>query len=157
DGPVVLLVSAAGIPSRLTIKIARAPFVRLGVPPSALGVTAPPDLELNAEATFATGRFDANFSFALFDMKLGASPPLDLRLKGTPAGDPTKPFDLKSADLAMGPFAAKASGTVTPSLEGGFRADLSWRAEPIPCDLLAKRTAQGAAAMGLQFAQAFGI
>jgi serine/threonine-protein kinase len=157
DGPVALLVSSAGIPTRLTVKVARAPLARLGIPPEAVGLTAPPEIELNGDGTLQAGRVDTSFTLALYGIKPGPSPALDLRLKTSIAGDTSKPLELKNAELMVGPFTAKATGTLTPNADGGWRADVTWRADPVSCEVLAKRTAQGATALGLQVAQAFGI
>jgi serine/threonine-protein kinase len=158
DGPHALLVTAASLAPRLTVKVTRSPLLRLGIPPEALGLKGPPEVELDVEGTVDGGKLDASFSVALYGAKLGDAPnAIDMKLKGVLFGDARKPLDLQKGELVVGPFVAQTTGTITPLEPGGFRVDLSWKAAPIACEVLAKRAAQGPAQLGLELAQTLGI
>jgi hypothetical protein len=157
DGPHALLVTSAALPPRLTVKVTRSPLARLGVPPDAIGLASPPEVELEVDGTVGGGKVDASFALALYRARLGGAPnAVDLKLKGALSGDPARPMDVQKGELVVGPFQARATGTVTP-LDGGYRLDLAWKAAPIPCDVLARKVAQGPAQLGLEIAQALGI
>jgi hypothetical protein len=158
DGPHALLVTTATLPPRLTIRVARSPLVRLGVPPETLGLQSAPEVEVTVEGTVDAGRIDASFSFAVYGAKLGAGArAVDLKLKGGLAGDARRPLDVQRGELVVGPFTAQTTGTVTPIETGGYRVDLAWSASPVACEVLAKRVAQGPAQLGLEIAQQLGI
>jgi hypothetical protein len=59
--------------------------------------------------------------------------PLDVTWEASAAGDPRKGMDVKKARLAAGPLVGAMTGTVT-SFEDGFRVDLAWGADAVPCN-----------------------
>ncbi len=144
-------VVAAGATTDVDVKIARTKIATLGIPPMLVALppsgTTEVQVALKAKLT-GEEQLDGDVDVSLFGMHLAGAPaPLDVRLVGAVAGDPAKPLAFKNGALYLGPVAAAVNGTLTPvwTARGtgkdlvGTRADLAFRAGPIPCATLAKQ------------------
>ena len=152
DGPSALFVqSESGVTA--TVRIARTPLARLGIPAAAVGLAVDEATQLEASIQLSRplpNRVAADIDVTVHDARLaGGQTKQDLLLTGQLAGDPTKPLDVIRGALAFGPLRANAAGAVT-LFDRGFRVDLKWTAPPLPCGvLLNKESSKQASAAGL--------
>lgn len=141
DGPSALYVWGSATPAQLTLRVPRAPIARLGLRADDLHLPADAATELEVDldaSTTATGRIEGKVKAQLYGARLkGMKAPVDVKVDGAFAGAPGKPLDLDRTTVSVGPFVANVAGTITPT-ELGFRADTTWRTQPIPCERLVR-------------------
>jgi hypothetical protein len=144
DGPNAMIVWNRTGSAQLVVRVLRTPLAHLGVRPGELGLPADAstELEVNVEGEqAASGRVDAKAQASLFAARVnGMRGPVDIHAESTASGVADKPLDLDKTKVTVGPFVALVDGTLELHSRG-FRADATWRTQPIPCSTLARAEA----------------
>jgi hypothetical protein len=145
DGPSVLYVYGKDVVPKLTMRIARSPLAHLGLRPEDLGLPADPATELEARVEIGTGptqHLETSWKIDLWSARVkGWKSPVDVHLEGNASAVPGKPLELERTFATLGPFTARITGTITPSVDG-LRIDAAWRTQPLACAALAKAEAK---------------
>lgn len=122
--------------THLDVVLPRSPPARVGLPPAVLGVTGK-ELQIEAQIHYedlGVGHADATMSGGVHGIEVASLPrPLDVTWEASATGDPRRGMDVKKARLAAGPLVGAMTGTVT-TFDDGFRVDLAWGADPVPCN-----------------------
>jgi hypothetical protein len=144
DACTVLVLGDGVSIASVDVAIARAPLSRLGVPRQILDMAN--DVALTAGMHFsssANGRADLTTKGGLFGIQVaGLARPVDVRWEGVATGNPRAGIDIRGAKLAVGPLVGDLRGTLK-TFPSGFRVDLAWRADPVPCAALAMPVGSG--------------
>ncbi|MBX3228070.1 MAG: serine/threonine protein kinase [Labilithrix sp.] len=158
DGPSVLVVASPSAPVRITVKIARSPIANLGLKPAEVGLPADASTEIE---TYLEGEIaqDGKMSLvgptSLWGLKVkDLKKPIDVKIEGGVSGIAGQPLDIDSMLVSFGPFSAVVTGTITPD-KGNLRVDALAKANPIPCEKLARMEAKTMGSF-VQMLQAFG-
>jgi len=141
DGPSAILVRTEN-GTTATVRIARQPLGRLGIPFGLIGLAPDDNTQLEAQMQLARplpNRVSGDARITVYDARIVAqAPPMDLVLGGDFAGEPGKPLDVSHAQLSFGPLTARVVGAVT-LFDDAFKVDLNWRVPPLPCGVLLRR------------------
>ncbi len=141
DGPSAIFVRT-GNGTTATVKIARQPLTRLGIPHGFFGLA--PDEQTHVEAQMQLtrpmpARIVGDASITVYDARMNPEAPrLDLVLKGQFAGEPGGPLEINRTQLSFGPLTARVLGAVT-LFDESFRVDLQWAVPAMPCGVLLKK------------------
>lgn len=146
DGPSVLVVASSEGATEVTARIPRYAWAHLGLRPEDLGIGVDPtsEVELNLAASAKpTAPSTLKLATTIYRLKpAGFSGPVDAKADIEAGGPPGKPLVLSKANLAVGPFTATATGSITPydtsPIEKGVRIDALFKVTPIGCDRVAK-------------------
>jgi serine/threonine-protein kinase len=145
DGPAGLVMWAKGLPTEVKIKVPRTSYANVGIRPAELGLPADTsaDLELAVSATLSdVERSLFTVEGALWGLRAKGLPnAIDVKLEGGGSAPPGKPFELEKTTLAVGPFTAKITGTITPHDED-LRLDAAFKTVPMSCERLAASEAK---------------
>jgi len=132
----VLITADADRITHLDVVLPRSPPARIGLPPSVLGLSGK-QLQIESQihyADFGGGHAEATASGGVHGIEAPSLPrPLDVTWEASAAGDPRKGMDVKKSRLAAGPLVGAMTGTVT-TFDDGFRVDLAWGADAVPCN-----------------------
>ncbi len=132
-----LLITADGERvTHLDVVLPRSPPARIGLPAPLLGLSGK-ELQIESQIHYADmggGLAEASASGGVHGIEVPSLPrPLDVTWEASAAGDPRKGMDVKKARLAAGPLVGALTGTVT-TFDDGFRVDLAWGADAVPCN-----------------------
>jgi hypothetical protein len=131
----VLVVGNDEATTDVQVTLPRSPLGRLGIPAQLLGVGGK-ELQLEATVHYATlgpTRADLTAKGGLHGVEaIGIPRALDVTLEATASGDARGGIDVKQARLAVGPLVGNVRGMLK-RFEDGFRVDLAWKANPVPC------------------------
>ncbi len=134
----LLVVGDGDRTTSVDISVPRAPVAHLGLPVSSLGWDGE---RVQVEGTvhyapLGTARADLTAKGGIYGFSLPWVPlPVDATWEGAARGDPSTGIDVKSAHLAVGPFAGAVKGTVK-TFDDGFRLNLAWTGGPVACSNL---------------------
>ncbi len=134
DSCTVLVVGNDERFTSLDASVPRSPLARLGIPPAVLGLKGNA-LQVQLDAHYASlgpQRGDATAKGGLYSIEAGLPRPLDVSWELTATGDPRTGLDVKKGRLAAGPLVGTVTGMLKP-FDDGFRIDLAWKADPVPC------------------------
>jgi len=131
----VLVVGNGEATTDVQVSLPRSPIQHLGIPLQLLGIGGK-DVQLDANVHYAAAgpaRAELTAKGGLYGIEPpGAPRALDVAWEANAAGDPRSGIDLKQARLAVGPLVGNVRGMVK-RFDDGFRADLAWKAGPVPC------------------------
>jgi hypothetical protein len=154
DGANALLVDDTLGHSSFDVTIPRLPTSSLGIPRSVAGADLPFPEQIEVLLHFGRVSQDqstGSLRAALYGLRipeLGSG--VDARLSGDVSGPVGGPLTVKNGLASLGPLHAPVTGTLTPEGAGkGMRANLAWKADPIPCSTLAGLPTPGAAVQDL--------
>ncbi|HEY8088290.1 MAG TPA: hypothetical protein VIF09_10610, partial [Polyangiaceae bacterium] len=144
DACTVLVVEDAAGATSVNVAVPRSPVARLGIPPAILGLKGKNvQAELTARyAPLGTARADATAKGGVYGMEAGLPAPLDVSWDLSATGAPASGLDVKRSRLAAGPMVGALTGTIKP-FDDGFRVDLAWTANAVPCAAFNAPLAQG--------------
>ncbi len=131
----VLVVGDDTKTTNVDVEVPRSPPARIGLPPAVLGLKGQAlQVEAHVHYTDLGGdRAEASATGGVHGLEAPGVPlPLDVTWEASAAGEPRKGMDVKRARLAAGPLVGALTGTLT-TFDDGFRVDLAWGAEPVPC------------------------
>jgi hypothetical protein len=134
DASTILVVGTDDATTSVDAVVPRSSVTRLGIPLSLLGLSGK-NVQLAATIHYAKlgPRADASSKGGLYGLAASAIlRPLDVAWEVTASGDPKAGIDLKQARLAVGPLVGVGRGTLK-TFDDGFRVDLAWHADPVPC------------------------
>jgi hypothetical protein len=134
DACTLLVVGNDERTTSVDVVVPRSPLARLGVPAEMLGLRGSA-LQVEANAHYvALGpqRADATGKGGLYGIDAGLPRPLDVAWEATATGDPRVGLDVKKARLAAGPLVGALTGMLK-TFDDGFRLDLAWSADKVPC------------------------
>jgi hypothetical protein len=146
------------------VVIPRSPPARLGIAPEMLGIHGSGvQVAVDAHYTARSPQHaDMTSKGGVFAIEAGLPNPLDVTWDAAATGDPTAGLDLRKSRLAAGPLSGGVTGTLK-TFDDGFRVDLAWKADPVPCTAFeASAPAGGAEGLDIgaqlrQLAEATGI
>jgi hypothetical protein len=136
DGPSALWVDTVGGDTSFEIKIPRSSTGALGVPQGVFGDDFPLPQQIELSLRYSTMGHDqatAQLKAAAYGARLaGLGTSLDAQLTADAAGPAGSAMAIKNGAFVLGPVRGAVSGSITPA-DGGVRANLAWRGDPISC------------------------
>jgi len=131
----VLVVGSEEATTDVEVNLARSPASRLGIPLQLLGLGGK-NLQLDANVHYAVrgpARAELTAKGGLHGIEARGIPrPFDVAWDAMATGDPRTGIDMKVARLAVGPLVGNVRGMLK-RFDDGFRVDLAWKANPVPC------------------------